>query len=92
MASAGSGREGGRIVNVAVVIAVGVNVEGHREVLGFDVITTEDGAGWPAFVRGLVARGLAGTTVLGNGRPLLVLDPRGLHELAEAAQRLRGAA
>ncbi len=37
-------------------------------------------------------RGLAGTTVLGNGRPLLVLDPRGLHELAEVAQRLRGAA
>jgi len=37
-------------------------------------------------------RGLAGTTVLGNGRPLLVLDPRGLHELAEATQRLRGAA
>ena len=39
-------REGGRIVNVAVVIAVGVNVDGHREVLGFDVITSEDGAGW----------------------------------------------
>jgi len=37
-------------------------------------------------------RGLAGTTVLGNGRPLLVLDPRGLHELAESTQRLRGAA
>ena len=53
-------REGGRIVNVAVVIAVGVNAEGHREVLGFDVITTEDGAGWLAFLRGLVARGLAG--------------------------------
>ena len=54
-------REGGRIVNVAVVIAVGVNAEGHREVLGLDVITTEDGAGWLAFLRGLVARGLAGT-------------------------------
>jgi putative transposase len=53
-------REGGRIVNVAVVIAVGVNAEGHREVLGFDVITTEDGAGWLAFLRGLVARGLNG--------------------------------
>ncbi len=51
-------REGGRIVNVAVVIAVGVNATGHREVLGFDVITTEDGAGWLAFLRGLVARGL----------------------------------
>jgi len=57
-------REGGRIVNVAVVIAVGVNVEGHREVLGFDVITTEDGAGWLAFLRGLIARGLTGTTLV----------------------------
>ncbi|HZX94624.1 MAG TPA: chemotaxis protein CheA [Myxococcales bacterium] len=38
-------------------------------------------------------RGLAGTTVLGNGRPLLVLDPRGLHEMAEhPQQRARGAA
>ena len=36
-------------------------------------------------------KGLAGTTVLGSGRPLLVLDPRGLHELAESP-RLRGAA
>jgi putative transposase len=57
-------REGGRIVNVAVVIAVGVNAEGHREVLGFDVFTSEDGAGWLAFLRGLVARGLAGTTLV----------------------------
>jgi two-component system, chemotaxis family, sensor kinase CheA len=37
-------------------------------------------------------RGVAGTTVLGNGRPLLVLDPRGLHELAEHPHRTRGAA
>ncbi|HEY6911704.1 MAG TPA: chemotaxis protein CheA [Myxococcales bacterium] len=37
-------------------------------------------------------RGVAGTTVLGNGRPLLVLDPRGIHELAEHPQRSRGAA
>lgn len=36
-------------------------------------------------------KGLAGTTVLGNGRPLLVLDPRGLHEMAETP-RLKGAA
>jgi putative transposase len=57
-------REGGRIVNVAVVIAVGVNAEGHREVLGFDVITTEDGAGWLAFLRGLVARGLKGCALV----------------------------
>jgi two-component system chemotaxis sensor kinase CheA len=38
-------------------------------------------------------KGLAGTTVLGNGRPLLVLDPRGLHELAETPKApLKGAA
>ncbi len=37
-------------------------------------------------------KGLAGTTVLGNGRPLLVLDPRGIYELAETAARLKGAA
>jgi putative transposase len=57
-------REGGRIVNVACVVAVGVNADGHREVLGFDVITTEDGAGWLAFLRGLVARGLTGTALV----------------------------
>ena len=66
-------REGGRIVNVAVVIAVGVNADGHREILGFDVITTEDGAGWLAFLRGLVARGLAGATlVISDAHPGLV--------------------
>lgn len=66
-------REGGRIVNVAVVIAVGVNAEGHREVLGLDVITTEDGAGWLAFLRGLVARGLDGTVlVISDAHPGLV--------------------
>ena len=57
-------REGGRIVNVAVVIAVGVNADGHREVLGIDVITVEDGAGWLAFLRSLVARGLNGTALV----------------------------
>ena len=57
-------REGGRIVNVATVIATGVNADGRREVLGVDVITTEDGAGWLASLRGLVARGLAGVQLV----------------------------
>jgi transposase-like protein len=57
-------REDGRIVNVACVIATGVNANGSREVLGMDVITTEDGAGWLAFLRGLVARGLAGVQLV----------------------------
>ena len=57
-------REGGRIVNVAVVHAVGVNAEGKRETLGMDVITCEDGAGWTAFLRSLVARGLSGVQLV----------------------------
>ena len=52
-------REGGRIVNVACLLAVGVNAEGRREILGIDVATSEDGAGWLAFLRSLVARGLS---------------------------------
>ena len=57
-------RDGGRVVNVATVTAIGVNAAGHREVLGCDVITSEDGAGWTAFLRDLVARGLAGVRLV----------------------------
>jgi putative transposase len=59
-------REGGRIVNVCVVHAVGVNRDGFRESLGLDVVTAEDGAAWLAFVRGLVARGLAGVKLVSS--------------------------
>lgn len=57
-------REAGRIVIVAVVIATGVNADGHREILGMDVITAEDGAGWTQFLRGMVARGLSGVRLV----------------------------
>jgi transposase-like protein len=53
-------REEGRVVNVTAVMAIGVNSDGYREVLGVDVITSEDGAGWLAFLRSLVSRGLSG--------------------------------
>jgi transposase-like protein len=57
-------REGGRIVNVATVVGIGVNADGQREVLGVDVFTTEDGAGWTAFLRSLTARGLSGVRLV----------------------------
>ena len=57
-------REGRRVVNVAVVVATGVNAQGHREILGVDVITSEDGAGWLHFLRSLVARGLRGVRLV----------------------------
>jgi len=55
-------RESGARSNVCVFHAVGVNRDGFRESLGLDVVTAEDGAAWLAFVRGLVARGLAGVS------------------------------
>jgi transposase-like protein len=57
-------RDGGRVVSEAVVLAIGVNADGQREVLGLDVGPTEDGAFWHAFLRGLVARGLAGVELV----------------------------
>jgi putative transposase len=66
-------REGGRTVNVCVVHAVAVNRDGFRESLGLDVVTTEDGAGWLAFLRSLVARGLSGVRlVTSDAHPGLV--------------------
>jgi transposase-like protein len=57
-------REGGRVVNVHALLATGVNADGHREILGLDVTSAEDGAGWLAFFRGLTARGLTGVALV----------------------------
>ena len=57
-------REGGRVINVAVLVATGVNADGHREILGVQVNTGETGAGWLAFFRDLVARGLSGVALV----------------------------
>ncbi len=57
-------RQEHRVVSMAVVIAVGVNQDGQREVLGLDVGPSEDGAFWHAFLRSLVARGLSGVKLV----------------------------
>lgn len=57
-------REGGRVVNAVVMVATGVNADGHREVLGAQVATCETGAAWNAFFADLVARGLAGVSLV----------------------------
>src|SRR3712207_1684617 len=53
-----------RVVSQAVVIATGVAADGHREVLGFAVGDSEDGAFWTAFLRSLKARGLGGVQLV----------------------------
>ena len=57
-------RENGRVVNAVALLATGVNGDGHREVLGLRVATSETGAAWNEFLADLVARGLAGVRLV----------------------------
>lgn len=57
-------RRGGRIVSVAVIIAVGVNADGRREVLGMEIGTSEAEPIWTEFLRKLTRRGLRGVKLV----------------------------
>jgi putative transposase len=57
-------REAGRIVSVAVIIAVGVNTDGVREVLGMAVGPSEAEPFWTSFLRSLTRRGLRGVKLV----------------------------
>ncbi len=60
----GKGGKGSRVASQAVVVATGVSADGRREVLGFAVGDSEDGAFWTAFLRSLKTRGLHGTQLV----------------------------
>jgi transposase-like protein len=57
-------RQNGRIVSVAVIIAVGVNSDGRREVLGMDIGPSEAEHFWTEFLRKLARRGLRGVKLV----------------------------
>lgn len=57
-------RQAGRIVSVAVIVAVGVNADGRREVLGMDIGPSEAETFWTAFLRKLTRRGLRGVKLV----------------------------
>ncbi len=57
-------RENGRVVNAVVLVATGVNADGHREVLGVKVATSETKEAWNTFFADLVARGLGGVALV----------------------------
>ncbi len=57
-------REHGRVVNAVVLVATGVNADGHREVLGVKVATSETKQAWNTFFADLVARGLTGVRLV----------------------------
>ena len=57
-------RESGQVQNMALVVAIGVNENGEREILGFDIGMSESGPFWTEFLRRLVNRGLAGVKLV----------------------------
>lgn len=57
-------RQAGRIVSVAVIVAVGVNSDGRREVLGMDIGPSEAETFWTGFLRKLARRGLRGVKLV----------------------------
>ena len=57
-------RDGGRIVSVAAIIAVAVNTEGRREIVGLGIGPSEAEPFWSSFIKGLVKRGLRGVKLV----------------------------
>lgn len=57
-------RQGGQVVQMAIMLAIAVNERGEREVLGIDAGVGETGAAWSGFLRSLVARGLSGVRLV----------------------------
>ncbi len=57
-------REGGRVIGMALMIAVGVSAQGNRTVLGVDLACGESGDNWRAFLGSLVDRGLQGVQLV----------------------------
>ena len=82
-------REGGRTVGVHALVATGVNAEGYREILGLQVTSTEDGAGWLAFFRDLTARGLTGVKLVTSDAHRGLVDAIGATLTGTSWQRCR---
>jgi Transposase, Mutator family len=75
--------------SVHALIAVGVNGDGQREVLGLEVASEEDGAGWLGFLRGLSARGLSGVRLVISDAHRGLVDAIGAALPGAAWQRCR---
>jgi transposase-like protein len=65
---------GGEVRNIAVLVAIGVNQDGHREILGIAEGMKEDRASWLNFVRWLKQRGLNGTQLFASDKCLGLVE------------------
>ena len=83
------GRVDHQVVSRAVVVATGVSMDGHREVLGCAVGDSEDGAFWTAFLRSLRARGLSGVRLVVSDQHLGLASAAAAVMVGSAWQRCR---
>lgn len=82
-------REGGRVINAVVLLATGVNADGHREVLGMRVATSETGAAWNSFFADLIARGLSGVRLITSDAHAGLVEALAAHLPGACWQRCR---
>lgn len=68
---------GGTVKNVSVLVAVGVNQDGYREILGVAEGTKEDKASWQSFLRWLKERGLSGVRLVVSDKCLGLVEALG---------------
>jgi transposase-like protein len=68
---------GGEIKNIAVLVAIGVNSDGYREILGAAEGAKEDKEGWTQFIRHLKQRGLKGVKLIISDKCLGLVDSLG---------------
>ena len=59
---------GGSVENVSILVAIGIDAEGHREVIGVTEGMKEDRASWEQFFRGMIERGLKGVRLVVGDR------------------------
>jgi transposase-like protein len=78
---------GGEVKNVSILVAIGVNADGHREVLGVTEGTKEDKASWQNFLRHLKERGLKGVRLIVGDRCLGLVESLAEFYPAAAYQR-----
>jgi putative transposase len=83
-------REGGRVVSMAALVAIGVSSDGERRILGLDLAPGNDeGSAWPAFIGGLVERGLSGVRLVISDAHRGLVKAVGEQLLGAAWQRCR---
>lgn len=70
-------REGGRVLNTHVLVATGINADGHHEILGIDIYSAESEAGWLTLFRGRNARGLSGVKLVISDAHSALVAPLG---------------